>query len=386
MRAVFGEQGSYAVKASAVGGALFALLGVLMPSPSPAWEDAGTVSMPYEYSVICESCHSELYTQWKDSYHAVSWEDSLFQDWYAPVRAKSGDVDCLSCHAPVARKTADAKVMASISREGVNCDYCHTLVSEQGGGQTPRFEPHPGRTKTGRSGAGGSMYHEIKAEADFGGAEYCASCHDLRNRFGVVIYSEYESWRASSYARRGITCRDCHMPESRGRASNFGEVRDDVSDHRFRGWRSEQDLREACEFKASLQVFRDFVQVQTVVTNRGAGHRFPGGTPLRELVIRVTGMDEAGGDLFEENPIRYGVDLEIAGEDSMNLWQARSVIRDDRLRPGERREGSVSIPRDENLHRIKVSLLYYPIPLHVVEEKGLDLEPLVIYERRLDVR
>ncbi len=347
---------------------------------------ARTDPNPYEFSLICESCHSELYKQWKSSYHAMSWEDSLFQDFYAPVKAKSDEIECLSCHAPIAWKIGDEKVMEPISREGVSCDYCHTLVSEKERGDIPDFESRAGGKKIGRTGTGKSIYHEIQSEPEFGSPEYCAMCHHLRNRFDVLIYSEYESWKKSSYARRGVTCRDCHMPESAIRASNFGEVRDDVSSHQFPGWRSEENLRRASNFTAALKASRNFVQLSTTVTNRGAGHTFPGGTPLRELVIRVTGIDESGRDLFEETPIRYGVDLEVAGEDSLNIWEARSILRDTRIPPDERRTSTVSIPREEKLDRIKVSLLYYPIPLRLVKERELEAEPLVIYERTLKVR
>ncbi len=363
-----------------------AISGILFLSLLTGSGHARTDPNPYELSLICESCHSELYKQWKTSYHAASWEDSLFQDLYAPVKARSEEIKCLSCHAPIAWNTGDEKVMEPISREGVSCDYCHTLFPDKERGDATDFGPRTGGKKIGRAGKGSSIYHEIRGEAEFGSAEFCASCHHLRNQFDVLIYSEYESWRESSYASQGVTCRDCHMPESAKRASNFGEVRDDVSSHQFQGWRSKENLRKACDFKAALTVSRNFVRLSTTVTNRGAGHNFPGGTPLRELVIQVTGIDAAGRDLFEETPIRYGVGLEVAEGDSLNIWEARSVIRDTRIRPNETRNSAVSIPREENLDRIRVSLLYYPIPLNRVEERELEMEPLTIYERTLKVR
>ena len=128
----------------------------------------------FESSLICGSCHSEIYEEWKASSHAVSWEDSLFQDVYAAVQSRGGSSKCLSCHAPVAWKNSDRMVMDRISREGVSCDYCHTLFSGNSPASSPSFRSRIGREQVGRTGAGRSIYHGIKGGEEFGGVEYCA--------------------------------------------------------------------------------------------------------------------------------------------------------------------------------------------------------------------
>jgi nitrate/TMAO reductase-like tetraheme cytochrome c subunit len=312
-------------------GRWIAVLAVFLFLALPATACARMDRNTYEFSLICESCHSDLYEEWSHSYHAMSWEDSLFQDMYAAVQASSDEIHCLSCHAPIAWNGGDRKVMEGISREGVNCDWCHTLHTVKGRGDIIEFRSREGNTKVGREGTGKSIYHEIQGEASFGSADFCASCHHYRNTYGVLIYSDYESWKSSSFAARDVTCQDCHMPESTSRASNFGAVRNDISSHRFHGWRSMEMLRKACAFSASLSVSRDSVRIRTTVTNRGAGHKFPGGTPLRELVVRFIGLDGFGEEVFENTRLRYGVELEVPGTDSLNLWEARSIVKDERL-------------------------------------------------------
>jgi hypothetical protein len=351
---------------------------------------AGPGERAYEASLICESCHSGIYGEWEGSSHAAAWEDSLFQDLFAAVRSRAGGVECLACHAPVAVHDRDPMVMEGTSREGVNCDYCHTLRAAGEGGGVPVFRSIPDRTRTGRTGRGSSIYHGIRGEAEFGSPEYCATCHHLRNRHGVLIYSEYESWRRSGYPERGIDCRSCHMPESTAKASDFGSVRGDVSGHRFRGGGSLEMLRKAAGFEVELTALRDSIRVRTAVRNRGAGHMLPGGIPIRELVIRVIGRDASGKDLFEEAPIRYGVELEFPAidsttVDSLNVWDALAVREDTRIRPGEKRIGTLSLPRAAALDRLEMSLLYYPIPLSRVEARELEMEPIEIYRKVLRV-
>jgi hypothetical protein len=305
---------------------------------------------------------------------------------YAAVKAKGKEVECLSCHAPIAWNSEDKKVMEGISREGVNCDYCHTLfpVKERGG--VIGFKSRPGETKISRTSHGKSFYHDIEKGEAFGSESFCALCHHFRNRHGVLIYSEFESWKASSFRQTGVTCRDCHMPESTTTASNFGPVRDDVSNHRFEGWRSTKMLQRACRFTASMTVSLDSIRIKTTVSNVGSGHKFPGGSPLRELVVRFNGVGVFGEEVFEDTQLRYGIDLEVPEDDSLNLWDARSILSDTRIEPGKRRIKTSSFPLYENLESIDVSLLYYPIPLKVVEERELEMEPVVIYHKLLKIQ
>jgi nitrate/TMAO reductase-like tetraheme cytochrome c subunit len=360
------------------------ILLILFLIPAASW--GKTEGEGYESSLICESCHSRIYEEWKGSYHAASWEDSLFQDLYAAVKAKNDDVDCLNCHAPVAVETGDRMVMKAMSREGINCDNCHGLQGLRHLGVIKGSRIKSDRIKVGRVGKGTSIYHGIRGEESLGSAEFCATCHHLRNRHGVLIYSEFESWKKSPYAASGKTCHDCHMPVKTARASNYGPVRDDISDHRFTGWRSIGMLRSACSFKSRLSVSDKSVRITTEIRNKSAGHKFPGGSPLRELVVRFVGLNSTGRELFQNDELRYGVRLEVPEDDSLNIWEARSILEDTRILPRKKRIATTSLPLVEGLTEVEVSLLFYPIPLDMVKEKELEEEPTVIYQNVLKVR
>ena len=372
--------GRTGIKWTVIAGSIFSFLLITTSGESVIERNS------HEPSLICESCHSQIFDEWKGSPHAISWEDSLFQDMYAAIRAKDGGVECLSCHAPVALKSGDRLVMEGASGEGVNCDYCHTLQAIPEPAGDLRYGSRPGKVKVGRAGEGRSIYHEILGDDGFGGASYCATCHHFRNPYGVLIYSEYESWSGSPYREQGTTCRDCHMPERTGKASNYGPVRVDCSDHRFSGWRSIELLRQACTFAADLTVTADSIWIRTTLKNHGAGHKFPGGVPIRELVVQILGRDSSGGTIFKDRSIRYGVELEMPEGDSLNVWEARSIIRDTRLDPGERRLGVAGFPLRQDLRKVEVSLLFYPIPLKLIEARKREYEPMVIDRKVLTVR
>ena len=176
------------------------------------------------------------------------------------------------------------------------------------------------------------------------------------------------------------------MPEKTGRASNFGKVREGISGHRMEGWRSIRMLRKAGSFHATLKVLGDSIRVRTVLVNRGAGHTFPGGSPLRQLVVKIKGLDDSGRTLFEDDSLRYGVEFEIPEGDTLNVWEARSVVRDRRIQPGEKRVGMRRLPLLAGLQKVEVGLFYYPIPLEVIEARELEMEPVEIYHEVIELR
>ncbi len=144
-------------------------------------------------------------------------------------------------------------------------------------------------------------------------------------------------------------------------------------------------LRSACEFRSKLSVSGDSVSVTTEIQNKGAGHMFPGGPPLRELVVRFIGLGSSGRKLFVSNRLRYGVRLEVPEGDSLNMWEARSILEDTRIPPGGRRTATTKLPLVDGLKELEVSLIYYPVPLEMVKHKEPE-EPTVIYKNVLKVR
>jgi hypothetical protein len=95
---------------------------------------------------VCQTCHEEIYRQWKGSMHANSTalKDPIHGAFYGmevgdptaegQVHKKSGTYPiCLQCHAPNAARDKTTKLDAHVAySEGVNCVACHTLQNYKG--------------------------------------------------------------------------------------------------------------------------------------------------------------------------------------------------------------------------------------------------------------
>jgi hypothetical protein len=50
-------------------------------------------------------------------------------------------------------------------------------------------------------------------------SEFCRSCHQFERGGlrlnGKLVQNTYEEWKASRFAREGVQCQDCHMPDRR---------------------------------------------------------------------------------------------------------------------------------------------------------------------------
>jgi hypothetical protein len=137
-----------------------------------------------------------------------------------------------------------------------------SLVSE-----TPRERlPHNGATRT----------------PAFRRSEFCASCHQFpEDGFALndkLLENTYAEWKASAYAREGVQCQDCHMPDRR---------------HLWRGIHDPEMVKQGLTI--DLKTARDGTRVHATlaVTNSGVGHYFP--TYLTPKVFVRMELLDAGG-------------------------------------------------------------------------------------------
>ncbi len=153
-------------------------------------------------------------------------------------------------------------------------------------------------------------------------SEICAPCHSA-SFWGVEVYRSFDEWLDSPYADENVTCQDCHMAPDNV-TTNFapgrgGVERDPatVPTHGFPGV-DEGLLRDTAEVAVNAQIDGGLLVVQVNVTNTGAGHRLPTGSPLRQVLLTVNATDGEGQPL----PLRNGSTLpdwagNLAGEPGM---------------------------------------------------------------------
>lgn len=359
----------------------------------------------------CQRCHPELTEEWQKDAHSRSAVNPLFLAFYngSPENGeqKAGpgyktdfpeaNGNCADCHVPalaLARPfQADPNHAQGVEREGIFCDFCHKIngVSIDQTGSLPGvrslqlLRPSDGRQVFFGPYAdvypGDDAYHPLYARS-----HYCAPCHNGKF-WDVLAYSEFQEWNESSYKTRNIHCQTCHMPPT-GNAERFalqkegGIVRNPatIPSHFNLGVQNEAFMKQAIDLKLSARETVEALEVVIAVSNVNAGHHYPTGSPMRNMILLVTVQDAAGRIpkmlQGEQVPLWGGVGAPEEGNYAgMPGKGYAKVLRDAVLYPDQRRrhftrqypaphwrptiiESDTRIPAegiDETLYRFKLS-------------------------------
>jgi hypothetical protein len=173
----------------------------------------------------------------------------------------------------------------------------------------------------------------------------CAPCHEDDSDCGKVV----SEWKRSEFARKGVTCSDCHMPEVQAPLVVDGPVQARRS-HTFRADKDEDMLRQA--LNASL-FFPDGKAAVVRIVNDRMGHAFPA-SGMNNLLLNVKVHDSAGR-LVEEIERAFGSKELLPGY--LDFWPFR---QDSRIRDGETRDIRVELPSDHGL--VSVEFRYRDFP------------------------
>lgn len=324
---------------------------------------------PFVSSEVCKDCHADIHNYWKNSMHAYSFTDPIFNTAYQKA-IKLDDESrkrCLRCHAPVTVITHDYDAVRDITREGVTCDFCHTITAMSRESENFGYKFKLDRVRMGPSKKADSPLHESAYSELHTKSEFCAGCHEYTNKDGVKLLETYSEWKASRYASEGIQCQNCHMPLTEGLV-----VRPDVKEtmmkinlHNLQGGHSVDKVKSATEVRIrDIQKFPGSVRISVDVTNKGSGHRIPTGTPSRELLLEVAILSVPENRLVEKKQTSFkktllGANGQILEGDAEIMVNARKMLSDNRLAPRETRTSRmtfVNVP--PNPYRIRAKLFY----------------------------
>ncbi len=278
----------------------------------------------------CGTCHPLQYGDWRDSTHAAASgpgiAGQLVEMWSSDPASASG---CYACHAPLAEQRPFIRAGAGMSTgaafeknpdydptladKGVPCAACHVRGHE-------RFGP-PRRDGSLESGVARETlpHHGVTRTPAFLASEFCRGCHQFAPNGpalnGKLLQDTYAEWRASPFARRGVQCQDCHMPDRR---------------HQWRGIHDPAMVRSGLTIIARADAARyqpgDWASLVLTVTSTRIGHAFPTYVTPR-VIMRVELVDR-------DNRSVPGTRVEklIAREVSLDL--SRELF-DTRLLPGQ---------------------------------------------------
>jgi len=306
----------------------------------------------YTESQVCGACHTWIYKEWKNSLHGSSMSDPVFVGVYDDVENEEDRRFCLKCHAPTVRVTGDYDFAQSITKEGVTCDFCHTIKSVDLSKDEP-FEFALGHVKRGPFESDLKIGHENLYSEIHLKAEFCAGCHEVVNQNGFHVMSTYTEWKGGPYAEKGIQCQNCHMPEEFGVPIVNPEVartQHSVTAHKFLGGHSQINITRAAMLAQVIDKVDDHLSVVTYVTNSEAGHSLPTGIPSRKVILTVKLLDSKG-EAYAKKEIVYrrvlvdGEGKEIPEENIKDMFlKATSVKSDNRIEPKETRREEFTFP------------------------------------------
>jgi hypothetical protein len=207
--------------------------------------------------------------------------------------------------------------------------------------------------------------HAARYAETFSSSTLCNPCHQFVNERGLEVLSTYAEWQASAYPGRDMTCQSCHMRRTTGKVVDpkvAAVTSSTVNLHEMPGGHSVTELNRAIQAQITSERRGNTVEVNVLVTNRGAGHRVPTGSPLRSIVMVVqvdggTGRSQTATRTYRRVIVDEN-DQEVTDEAAIWLRAAR-VLRDDRLAPNERRaeKFSFQVPIDTPVR--SVAKFYY---------------------------
>lgn len=389
----------------------------------------------------CMSCHNNLITpsgenisfgsSWRASMMANSARDPY---WHAAVRREVMDHpesqafienECSTCHMPMAHYQANAEgqmaeVFANLPAnkavtqqnmlaiDGVSCTTCHQITDENFGqresfvggfvidtlkpmGEREIYGPYSidsGRSTIMHSSTGFRQMQSKHIQQ----SELCATCHTLYTHTldskGEVIGElpeqvPYLEWKHSSFVDNK-SCQSCHMPEvqdSTAVSSVWGQPRDKVSRHSFRGanffmismlnrYRDELGVRalpqemdaainrtvDHLETKsAQISIVKADIEGNQAVIELSiknlAGHKLPTAYPSRRVWIHFSITNQKGRIIFESGTIRPDGSIvgnandendgkyerhysEITREDQVQIYEAIMADPNDEITTG----------------------------------------------------
>jgi hypothetical protein len=337
----------------------------------PRIEGAPAAGGPYTPARECATCHKAIHGYWSESEHSRSATRPSYLASLAAAVDSASDKHgvrrgCVWCHAPTSLVTGDYALEGEVAREGVSCDFCHTVADVDMDKAGDPFQLDPGTVKRGPLEYAKSSFHDTAYSTLHKGSPLlCASCHEHKNALGVAVLSTYSEWKAGPYPARGETCQECHMPLVPGATVTEGlqPTQRRINLHRLQGGGTASRLSTGLEVRfGPVDVSSSSADVQVVVTNKAVGHAAPGGLSSKSLVLAV-GVDTGAADLLHRRERVYRREFKDAEGHGLvavaDLFlKAASVGEDSRIQPKESRTERFTVPLPENWKAIVARLEY----------------------------
>jgi hypothetical protein len=266
----------------------------------------------YESPRACASCHVDIYQQWTQAMMSQAYTHHWDEIEYFELAVKHAEADpafdpvqkgCNGCHAPLAYLAGDVPPprpeAGSRANESVSCDICHTITGREGDSSFNfNWISEPGRVKYGNKEGLDSPHHETRLSEFLQTGEFCGTCHNEQNPYGMMVKSTQLEWAEGPYAAEGVPCHRCHMPRAESRSAKMAAV-DMVSQHLFHGAHDPGKVGGSVELRMHPTerelLYDGTVELKVQLFNAKAGHKIPTGSVEDRIVwLHVTATDSEG--------------------------------------------------------------------------------------------
>lgn len=321
----------------------------------------------FEKPETCQSCHTDIYQQWSQAMMSQAythhWDEIEYFD-LAVAHAKvvpelKPVVDgCNGCHAPLAYLSGDVPpprpAENSRANESVSCDLCHSITGFKG--DVPfnfNYISSPGRMKYGAKAGLKSPHHDTEYNEFFTKAEFCGTCHNEKNPYGVWVKSTQLEWKEGPYGQQGVVCQQCHVPKALGKNAKMAQE-DVVAQHLFHGAHDPGKLAGAIEMRMHPEEreieYDGTAVIKVQLFNGKAGHKIPtGSVEDRIMWLHLTAQDADGAEyhLPVDKKGFAGEAYTIAADEL--AYQDMGIAKGIENFPGVRRDG---VPIGDRIFRM----------------------------------
>src|SRR5213593_933246 len=272
----------------------------------------------------CGACHPAQLADWRTSLHSRSMGPGVAGQLVEMLESDPRSaLSCFTCHAPLAeqaprvadgaRARANPVYDAALGARGLVCAGCHVRAHQRFG------PPRRDGSLTPTAPSETLPHNGVTRAPAFLRSEFCQSCHQFTaDGFalnGKLLENTYNEWKASRFAREGVQCQDCHMPERQ---------------HLWRGIHDADMVRSGLTITAAAGAARyrpgDVAVVTLSVTSTRVGHAFP--TYVTPRVVLSAELVDGAGQVLAGSRREKIVGREVALDLSREAF-------DTRLRPGQ---------------------------------------------------
>src|SRR5262245_57280956 len=232
-----------------------------IPKPPPEKDtpehNKALADKQYPSARVCGECHPVQYKQWSNSSHAYANLSPMFNKFEQRINDLArGTIAsfCVRCHASVGVSLGERRDIAwwdrsGASKEGITCVSCHRVgeayAKSNGARRITPGDIHesvfgPFDSTGVLKAISDAQRYKILVSSDqpdrpgyirihqqavqstiIKESELCMTCHQVQVHAGMKLETVWEEYRASPAYKEGITCQECHMSPTPGKATPF---------------------------------------------------------------------------------------------------------------------------------------------------------------------